>query len=294
MPDKVIPVPDPGDPDQDRTVAERHVRLICHMGLGGGSYAFDIWGRVSTIKAVPAKVLPFPRGPLLKEGEQGLAFGGQKSDVCHDRPQRGTRRNAMTTFTINEQNEIVAFGSAEQAAAASTTPFDTFTSEQEFAALASTWPGARLVALWNTLPGVTPVHKFTNHRTAIRRIWARIQNLGTSSPPHGKAVGGAGLAQGAPVQGKATQKASSAKRTAKTKRSRRPVQPTAPRQGSKAAQVIALLQRKNGATLSEIMKKMSWQPHTVRGFMAGAMKKAGYAVESFKPEGGERSYKLAR
>ena len=27
--------------------------------------------------------------------------------------------------------------------------------------------------------------------------------------------------------------------------------------------------------------------------MAGAMKKAGYAVESFKPEGGERSYKLA-
>jgi len=28
--------------------------------------------------------------------------------------------------------------------------------------------------------------------------------------------------------------------------------------------------------------------------MAGAMKKAGYAVESFKPEGGERSYRLAK
>jgi hypothetical protein len=34
------------------------------------------------------------------------------------------------------------------------------------------------------------------------------------------------------------------------------------------------------------------QKHTVRGFMAGAMTKAGYHVESFKPEGGERSYRL--
>ncbi len=54
-----------------------------------------------------------------------------------------------------------------------------------------------------------------------------------------------------------------------------------------------MLQRKNGATLSEIMKTMSWQKHTVRGFKAvGAMKKAGYTVESFKPEGGERTYRI--
>jgi hypothetical protein len=58
------------------------------------------------------------------------------------------------------------------------------------------------------------------------------------------------------------------------------------------SQVIAMLQRKNGATLVEIMKAMSWQRHTVRGFMAGAMKKAGYTVESFKPEGGERTYRI--
>ncbi len=53
-----------------------------------------------------------------------------------------------------------------------------------------------------------------------------------------------------------------------------------------------MLQRKNGATPAEIMAKMGWQRHTVRGFMAGAMKKAGYTVESFKPEGGERTYRL--
>ena len=67
---------------------------------------------------------------------------------------------------------------------------------------------------------------------------------------------------------------------------------TAPRPGSKTSQVVATLQRKGGATISEIMKTMGWQRHTVRGFMAGAMKKAGYAVESFKPEGGERTYRI--
>ena len=40
------------------------------------------------------------------------------------------------------------------------------------------------------------------------------------------------------------------------------------------------------------MDKMGWQAHTVRGFMAGAMKKAGCAVDSFKPEGGQRTYKI--
>jgi hypothetical protein len=53
-----------------------------------------------------------------------------------------------------------------------------------------------------------------------------------------------------------------------------------------------MLQRKNGATLAEIMQQMSWQKHTVRGFMAGAMKKAGYNIESFKSDKGERSYRI--
>jgi hypothetical protein len=68
--------------------------------------------------------------------------------------------------------------------------------------------------------------------------------------------------------------------------------PAGPREGTKTAQAIDLLKRKNGATLEEIVEKMGWQKHTVRGFMAGAMKKAGYTVESFKPEGGERTYRI--
>jgi Protein of unknown function (DUF3489) len=49
-----------------------------------------------------------------------------------------------------------------------------------------------------------------------------------------------------------------------------------------------------GATITEIMDKMGWQRHTVRAFMAGAMKKAGFTVKSFKPEGGQRSYRLPK
>ncbi len=66
----------------------------------------------------------------------------------------------------------------------------------------------------------------------------------------------------------------------------------APRESSKTAQVVAMLRRPAGATLSEIMVSMGWQRHTVRGFMKGAMKKAGYTVESFKPAVGERTYRI--
>ena len=46
--------------------------------------------------------------------------------------------------------------------------------------------------------------------------------------------------------------------------------PKGARAGSKTSQVVAMLQRKNGASLAEIMQKMGWQKHTVRGFMAAA------------------------
>jgi Protein of unknown function (DUF3489) len=53
-----------------------------------------------------------------------------------------------------------------------------------------------------------------------------------------------------------------------------------------------MLKREGGATLEEIMQQMGWQKHTVRGFMAGARKKAGFTVESFKSEAGARSYRI--
>jgi len=209
-----------------------------------------------------------------------------------------TRRTIMTTFTIDSENNITAFASAEEAAAATTTPFDSFASQKELAELLAGWPAERLVALWNSLPGVEPVERFKSAKAAASRIWGRIQGLGEAAKPEAapakpkaskKAKGGAQAAKGAPAKGKATKttkNAPKAKKAAKAKES------AGPREGSKKAQVVAMLQRKNGATLAEIMKTMGWQKHTVRGFMAGAMKKAGYAVESFKPDGGERTYRI--
>ena len=82
----------------------------------------------------------------------------------------------MTTFTINEENEIVVFGSAEEAAATTATPFDSFTSQQEFGELTASWPKGRLVAIWNSLTGVTPVTKFRDGKTAVKRIRPTARN----------------------------------------------------------------------------------------------------------------------
>ena len=92
-------------------------------------------------------------------------------------------KTIMTTFTIDEQNSITAFATPEEAAAASITPFDTFASEQELAELAAQWPAERLVAILNSLPGEKPVKKLKDPKTAITRIWARIQRLGEAAKP---------------------------------------------------------------------------------------------------------------
>ena len=51
----------------------------------------------------------------------------------------------------------------------------TFASEQEFHDLAKEWPMKRLVEIWNHLPGVHAVARFTDRKTAVARIWRAIQ-----------------------------------------------------------------------------------------------------------------------
>jgi hypothetical protein len=207
------------------------------------------------------------------------------------------QRSLKMIFTIDADNNIIVFATAEEAAASLTTPYDSFSSQKELAQLAGTWPPERLVAIWNSLPGVTPVEAFTTAKMGVSKIWESIQGLGkiadspTKPKANKKAKGSAKAAKGAPAKGKATKKATPAKSAPKAKKGAK-AESDSPREGSKTAQVVAMLQRKSGATLAEIMEAMGWQRHTVRGFMAGAMKKAGYTVESFKPEGGERTYRI--
>jgi len=68
-----------------------------------------------------------------------------------------------------------------------------------------------------------------------------------------------------------------------------------PREFSKKAIVLDLMQRKNGATMAEIAKATDWQNHSIRGFISGTLtKKMGLKVESTKNEAGERTYRIAK
>ena len=53
--------------------------------------------------------------------------------------------------------------------------------------------------------------------------------------------------------------------------------PSAPRGGTKLAQVVELLQRDRGATINELMGATGWLPHTSRAALTG-LRKRGFAV----------------
>ena len=66
------------------------------------------------------------------------------------------------------------------------------------------------------------------------------------------------------------------------------------REGTKQTQLIAMLRRSEGATIAQIVEATGWQPHTVRGALAGALKKRlGLDVASEKVEGRGRVYHIA-
>lgn len=46
--------------------------------------------------------------------------------------------------------------------------------------MAAAWPASRLVEIWNSIPGVNAVTKFTSRKIATERIWKAIQSLGAA------------------------------------------------------------------------------------------------------------------
>ena len=58
------------------------------------------------------------------------------------------------------------------------------------------------------------------------------------------------------------------------------------RAGTKQAQIIAMLQRPEGATVAEMVEATGWLAHTVRGCISGALKKKlGLPISAEKVEG---------
>jgi hypothetical protein len=181
----------------------------------------------------------------------------------------------MTTFAIDTDNTITAYLAGEAIPEGQAR----FASEKELAKLSVNWPAERLVEIWNGFAGVPPfgdlkpVKKFTDRKTAVARIWKAVQALTPTAAPQ--------AAPAAPKQAKAAKEAT-ARDAAKPAR-----------EGSKKAIVLELLRRPEGATLADIQAATSWQAHSVRGFLSGALgKKMGLTIESIKTPDGARSYRL--
>ena len=133
-----------------------------------------------------------------------------------------------------------------------------------------------------------------NHR---RRTNCRRQRCQPGAEARKEAQGRATEAPGCARQGQVGEEGHPGKDKAPkaTKVAKGEQKPGAAREGSKTAKVLDLLRRPDGATLKEIMKATGWQPHSVRGFISGALgKKMGLTVESTKREDGERVYTLPK
>jgi len=90
------------------------------------------------------------------------------------------------------------------------------------------------------------------------------------------------------VQGRP--KAHTARKTSKVNSAAKPSRKA--RAGSKQEGVIALLRRPEGASIDVLVKTTGWQPHSVRGFLAGTVrKKLKLPLQSQKIDG-KRTYRI--
>ena len=163
----------------------------------------------------------------------------------------GTNKMRRTVFTIHVDHKVEV--STLKGKHPSSDGSIKFSSERELGRLAAHWPGTRLVEIWNHLPSVRKLTKFTDRKTAIHRLWTALQEL---EPPNAKSVAGG------------------------------------PDGRTKAEQIVALLKCPSGASLRAIMDLTGWQSHSVRGFISAQLsKRMGFQIQSFKRDG-ERTYRI--
>ena len=191
----------------------------------------------------------------------------------------------MATFTIDSDNNITAHAGLPPSGA-----HEPFATLKDLTKLTSSWPVSRLAEIWNSFPGVAPftdlkpVKKFTSRKDAVARIWSAVERLAPLVAEPAPDV--------TPVKGKRDKNARKQKRRDTPRAAAKQTENVA-RDGSKAATILELLKRPGGATSKDLMKATGWQPHSVRGFLSGTIrKKMGLEVISAKSEEGGRSYSI--
>ena len=92
----------------------------------------------------------------------------------------------------------------------------------------------------------------------------------------------------------ASTRAPAATTTGPRKREATPIQHPVDSPVTKHAQLLQLLNRPEGASIEDMMQATAWQQHSVRGFLAGTVKKRmGLPLTSSKAEGDVRRYRIA-
>lgn len=71
--------------------------------------------------------------------------------------------------------------------------------------------------------------------------------------------------------------------------------PVAIRSGTKQAEIIALMQRPEGASIAEIVEATGWMPHSARGLISGGLrKKLGLCITTVTDATRGRVYQISR
>jgi len=66
-----------------------------------------------------------------------------------------------------------------------------------------------------------------------------------------------------------------------------------PRPGSKSAVLVKMLMSKRGVTIDEMIVATGWQAHSVRGFLAGTLRRRyGLKANVIEAKGGKRRYRV--
>ncbi|MBI3896612.1 MAG: tyrosine-type recombinase/integrase [Acidobacteria bacterium] len=217
----------------------------------------------------PEAALTAPARDFSPAGQNGLALGLLESNECN-RSIHEQRRTSVPTFIVDSENSIKIARANEKLSHGS----ESFTTKQKLAALAGQWPGKRLVQIWNAIPGVQPINRFTDRNTAIDRIWAAIQGWAAEAAN--------GVAASRPK-----------KALERMRKKTRAVVLQNARAGSKKAEIMKLLQRPSGVTLHGLMAATGWQAHSVRGFLsAGVRKNLGPKLVSSRGSDGQLRYRV--